>query len=118
MPGTAALILGLLDGATTTATGPAQCIQGQAIRYVSQQWDMPLNIVASLKGASPTSCTILIEESNDNSSYTTLMTISLNATTRKSLTLTGATKKRYIRARVSASSGTNVIDCTMTVGGA
>ncbi len=118
MVGTAAPIIGLLDGVTTTVTGPVQCIQGQAIAYRPVGlFDMPIHVFAALRGASPTSCTIIVETCDTLAgSYDTWATIALTAT-KNHIDLVGKTTVRFIRARVSASSGTNVIDAYLKLTG-
>ncbi len=118
MAGTATPMLILLDGVTGTGTGPVQGIQGQAVAYKPVGlFDMPIHVFASLAGASPTSCTIIIETCNTLAgSYDTWATLALTATNNH-IDLVGKMSVKYIRARVSASSGTNVINAYMKLTG-
>ncbi len=119
MAGTAAPMLILLDGVTGTVTGPVQGIQGQAVAYRPVGlFDMPIHVFAALRGASPTSCTIIIETCDTLAgSYVTWATLLLTAGVGCHVDLVGKTAVRYIRARVSASSGTNVIDAYLKLTG-
>lgn len=110
MAGTATPMIGLLDGVTGTVTGPVQCIQGQAIAYRPVGlFDMPIHVYVALAGASPTSCTVIVETCDTLAgSYTTWGTFALTAAA-PAKDLIGMTRVRFIRARVSASAGTNSI---------
>ncbi len=116
--GTAVPIILLLDGVTGTVTGPVQGLQGQAVAYEHKGlYEMPIHVNANLKGAAPTSCTIIVETCDTLAgSYVTWCTFVLTAA-KHAMEFTGALQVRYIRARVSASSGTNVIDCYLRLRG-
>ncbi len=108
------LPIGLLYGVTGTVTGPVQVVQGQICQYAGATgapvYNLPIHVTAHLGGASPTSCTIIIEASDALAgSYTTWATLALTAA-RPNADFTGMINVAFIRARVSASSGTNAIN--------
>ncbi len=115
--GTAAPTIILLDGVTGTVTGPVQGLQGDAVAYTKQLYEIPIHVNVNLKGAAPTSCTIIVETCDTLAgSYVTWATFALTAAAH-AMEFTGVLKVRYIRARVSASSGTNVIDAYLRLRG-
>lgn len=85
----------LLSGATTTTTGTAvDC------------WQSTRSIQARVAGTGAVTATVLVEVSNDETSYLTLGTITLSGTTSATDGFAISPSFRTIRGSVTAISGT------------
>jgi hypothetical protein len=91
-------VMDLLQGATTTVTGDWKYKDSGTSTYQ-----------AILSGTGTISATVIIEVSNDgiNASNTPLGTIVLSGTTITSDGFTSSAPWKYVRARISAISGTS-----------
>jgi hypothetical protein len=91
-------VMDLLQGATTTATGDWKHKDGLNATYQ-----------AVVTGTGTVTATIVIETSNDgvNANSTPLGTIVLSGTTSNSDGFTSNAPWKYVRARITAISGTN-----------
>ncbi len=119
MAGTATPMIILLDGVSASpTTGPVQGIQGQAVAYTPVGlFDMPIHVYAALGGASPTSCTVVVETCDTLAGvYVTWCTFALTAA-HPGADFVGKTNVRYIRARVTAKSGTVAINAYLKLTG-
>lgn len=108
--------IGLLAAAAGTGAGAAAAVQASPLIVTGgaeARQNVPVEFVLSINGTANTA-TILIEHSDDGSSYTTFMTVSLvgpavagNASQQFVASLT----KKFVRANVSAiSAGTVTVN--------
>jgi len=119
------------DAASGTGNGLAVGIGGPGMRYANStsklnsnrfpvKFKVRMQLVDTAAGTS--TATVVVEESNDNSTYNTLATISLTNTTA-ALSVAKArlfsSQKRYVRARISAISGgtSPTLNAYMILGG-
>ncbi len=124
----------LLDDATGTGAGNGVGLQGQGMRYQNKtgvantaRFPTKFKVHATLRDSTTgASATVLIEESDDDSTYTTLATIPLVIGTNDPDQVGAqdgngflcSTQKRYVRGNVSAIAGGSApaVDAYMTLG--
>ncbi len=121
----------LQDAASATGNGLVIGF-GEEMRYGNNvsapnqdQFWKPFKVRVQLKDTATgtATATVIVEDSADNSTYTTLATLTLTMTSGGPLSVGNAklfkTKKRYIRARISALSGGTAptVNCYCILGG-
>jgi len=95
------LVLGATaTGAVTALRTSLQCPQTLGAVLPVIYW-----YKTSLTGTGAISCTLLLEQSVDNSVWTTAATVNLSGTTFVSQLFTGVVNAPYVRANVSAING-------------